>query len=328
MTQRPFVAVTSTAPPSRGAALLAAMLTVTLVAALAATALWQQWRSVEIEAAERSRVQSAWILTGALDWSRLILREDARTGGADHLAEPWATPLAEARLSSFLSLDKTVTDDEQDAFLSGQIIDAQSRLNITNLVDGQQISEPALRAFGKLFELAGVPPDQLAALVENLRRALDARAGNRLAGNAPLLPQRVEQLGWLGLSAMSIQALKPYVTILPVATPVNLNTASAEVIYASFPHLDLSDARRLVARRQLAPYRSLNDAVQAVGALGGQTHEAQHAVATRFFEVRGRLRLDQSTLEERSLVQRNGLDVKTLWRERWVSGDSPTGAAL
>lgn len=29
----------------RGAALLAAMLTVTLVATLAATALWQQWRS-------------------------------------------------------------------------------------------------------------------------------------------------------------------------------------------------------------------------------------------------------------------------------------------
>jgi len=32
----------------RGAALLAAMLTVTLVATLAATALWQQWRSVEV----------------------------------------------------------------------------------------------------------------------------------------------------------------------------------------------------------------------------------------------------------------------------------------
>jgi len=39
----------------RGAALLAAMLTVTLVATFAATALWQQWRSVEVEAAERRR---------------------------------------------------------------------------------------------------------------------------------------------------------------------------------------------------------------------------------------------------------------------------------
>ena len=85
-----------------GAALLAAMLTVTLVATMAAAAMWQQWRSVEVEAAERSRVQSAWILSGALDWARLILREDARSGGADHLAEPWAVPLQEARLSTCL----------------------------------------------------------------------------------------------------------------------------------------------------------------------------------------------------------------------------------
>src|SRR4029079_17079505 len=83
----------------RGAALLMAMLTVTLVATFAAAALWQQWRSIEVEAAERSRVQSAWILPGALDWARLVLREDVKSGGADHLGEPWAVPLQEARLS-------------------------------------------------------------------------------------------------------------------------------------------------------------------------------------------------------------------------------------
>ena len=61
---------------SRGAALLTAMLTVTLVATFAAAALWQQWRSVEVETAERDRLQAAWVLSGALDWARLILRED------------------------------------------------------------------------------------------------------------------------------------------------------------------------------------------------------------------------------------------------------------
>ncbi len=49
-----------------GAALLAAMLTVTLVASFAAAAMWQQWRSVEVETAERARIQAAWILIGAL----------------------------------------------------------------------------------------------------------------------------------------------------------------------------------------------------------------------------------------------------------------------
>jgi general secretion pathway protein K len=87
--------------PQRGAALLAAMLTVALVATFAAGALWQQWKSIEIESAERQRTQARWLLTGALDWARVILREDARSGDAsapaDHLAEPWAVPLQEAR---------------------------------------------------------------------------------------------------------------------------------------------------------------------------------------------------------------------------------------
>ena len=30
------------------------------------------------------------------------------------------------------------------------------------------------------------------------------------------------------------------------------------------------------------------------------------------------LRLDQTTVEERSVLQRDGLDVKVLWRERGV----------
>ena len=106
----------------RGAALLLAMLTVTLVATFAAAAVWQQWRSTEIETAERARLQSGWILAGALDWSRLILQEDARQGGADHLSEPWAVPLMEARLSTFLAAERNITVDAgnlpDDAFLS------------------------------------------------------------------------------------------------------------------------------------------------------------------------------------------------------------------
>src|ERR1700712_5478107 len=101
-------------PRQHGAALLAAMLTVTLVATLAAGAMWQQWRGAEVEAAHRSRVQSSWILAGVLDWARLILREDFQAGNIDHLAEPWAVPLQEARLSTFLAADPNNTMDSGD----------------------------------------------------------------------------------------------------------------------------------------------------------------------------------------------------------------------
>lgn len=311
----------------QGAALLAAMLTVTLVASLAAAALWNQWRNIEVEVAERSRLQASWVLTGALDWARLILREDSRSGGADHLAEPWAIPLEEARLSTFLSADKSTTVDTDDtmlqAFLSGGISDIQARMNVQNLVDGTKLSEPALAAFGKLYDQLGLPPAELALVADKLLLALDAAqassttsATSATATTAPpLMPQRVNQLVWLGMSARSLEALRPHISLLPVRTPVNLNTASAVVLYASIPGLDMAQAQRLVSSRQLSHFRTLADAGKIVGDNKIQLNEAQFSVNSRFFEVRGRLRLDQSVVQETSVVQRDALDVKTLWRE-------------
>ena len=314
----------------RGAALLLAMLTVTLVATLAAASLWQQWRSVEIEAAERQRVQSAWILTGALDWARLILREDARSGGADHLAEPWAVPLQESRLSTFLAADRDNTggmasEDQVDAFLSGQITDMQSRLNLLNLVDDSKISEVSLAAFSRLFSLLNLPPQELTLLAQQLQLALDSTKYNSTDARIPLVPRRVEDLGWLGLHPATVAALRPYVSVLPVRTPVNLNTASAEVLVASVPKLSMADAQKLVAARASKYFRSTADASAVLNQSGIAFSESEQGVATRYFEVLGRLRMGSAILLERSLVQHDGINVSTLWRER-VAAD-PGGNA-
>jgi general secretion pathway protein K len=316
----------------RGAALLMAMLIVTLVASFAGAAAWQQWRAVEVEAAERSRLQAGWILVGALDWARLILREDARSGGADHLAEPWAVALQESRLSSFLAADKNNTalsEQEADAelFLSGQIVDMQSRLNINNLVENGKISDPDLRSFAKLFELLDLDQIELMRMVENLRLAMDTNPESPSAQLAPLLPQRVEQLGWLGLSASSLARLRPFIALLPIRTPVNLNTAPVEVLYASFPTLELDGARRIVAQRERQHFRAPSEVAQVVPNLANELNAGQ-SIASRFFEVRGRLRLQDTMVQERSLVQRNGLDVRTVWRERATLGKIDAQASL
>ena len=315
------------AATQRGAAILTAMLTVVLVASLAASTLWLQWRAVEVEAAERNRTQAAWVLTGALDWARLILREDARKGGADHLAEPWAIPLEQARLSTFLAADRNNASSEdatENAFLSGQIIDLQSRLNVTNLVRAGKVDEPSRLAFERLFELLNLPDSELDVMIENLSLIQD-RSPEGLANSAvPLAPQELDQLSWVGLSASSIARLRPYVTILPVATPVNLNTASAEVIYACVPEFEMVDAMRLVRARGAAHFSTLDDAAKAAGNASAKFVEAQHSVKTSYFEVRGSLQLDQATVQEQSLVTRAVMEVTTLSRRRSAApSDTP-----
>ena len=310
----------------RGAAILTARLTVVLVATLAAASLWQQWRSVEVEEAQRARVQSAWLLVGALDWARLILREDVRSGNIDHLGEPWAVPLEEARLSTFFAADSSASDRADDAlqaFISGDIVDLQSRLNVTNLVENGQVSLSSIQAFDKLFGLLNLPNNELGRMAENLRFALDTSADNRSGNQAPLLPQRVEQLVWLGVSQRAIAALTPYITVLPARTAVNLNTASAEVLFACVEGLDMAGARQLVTARALNHFQTLSDASKLMGGAATRVVEGQHSVSSRFFEVRGRLRLEQAIVQERSLVQRDGLEVKTLWRERMAGLPAP-----
>jgi general secretion pathway protein K len=317
-----------------GAALLAAMLTVTMVATLAAAALWQQWRNVEVEAAERARVQTTWILNGALDWARLILRED-RARNVDHLGEPWAVPLQEARLSTFLAADQNNNSDSGDAvnvFLSGDITDLQSRLDIHLLHTAAGRNEKGVEAFARLFEALGLPQAQLAALAENIRFAADISVDNRSASRAPLMPQRVEQLVWLGLAPETVAALAPYVTMIPVPgtgqagpmTRVNLNTAPAEVIYAVGSNISLADARKLVAAREQQPFRAMTDVTALLS--GGGTFDAGLAgFSSDYFEIRGRLRNEEAVLEERSIVQRSTLRI--LRRERGTS-DSLSQAAV
>jgi general secretion pathway protein K len=314
--------------PPRGAALLLAMVILTIVATIASGMVWQQNRAIQVEAAERARAQAAWILAGALDWARLILREDdrvnqqrQRTGQLpyDGLDEPWATPLAEARLSSFLAADRDNNADEgPEAFLSGSIVDAQSRWNLRGLIapDGKVV--PAqMEALRVLVELAGAPVDTAERIAAALRDAwAPAAAADPGAVRArPVAPARFSDLAWLGIEPQTLARLEPWVTLLPVPTPVNVNTASREAIMAAIDKLDLGTAERLVQARQRSPFESLA-AISAQLGPNAKFDESRISVISRWFEISGRLRLEERVLEERSLVERRDNDVVVRRRER------------
>jgi general secretion pathway protein K len=294
-----------------GAALLIAMTLLALVSTLAAGMVWQQHRAVQVEAAERSRTQSAWILNGALDWARLILREDARSGAPTALSEPWATPLAEARLSTFLAADKdNNVDSGPDAFLSGTITDLQSRYNLRNLVESGKIVEAELAALQRLCEFAGAPTDTAGRIADGLHAAWSsADAG------APIAPRTIGQLRWLGLEASVLERVQPYLEILPVRTTVNLNTADRDVIVAVSPGLDTGAAEALIQARQRRAFKDLGAARELLPT-PALLNERNVGIKSNYFEVRGRLRLDERVLEERSVVERRGLDVVPILRER------------
>lgn len=325
----------------RGSALLMAMVIVTMVATLAASMVWMQWRSVQVESAERSMVQSQWVLRGFLDYGRIFLREDARTGGPDHLGEQWAVPLAEVSIAAFLAADKDNTEEAPEGFLSGQILDATARYNLYNLLrvvdDPVAIDPDQLAAFLRLCEYANVAPSvaqnlakqfQLAMLAAEAKdgdlNAIGGEAGRR---NAPLVPQTLDQLVWLGIDAGTIERLRPYVVMYPVreTVPINVNTASREVLAAIVPGLDLSRADRLIQARQSKPFKSLADMTAVLGTIS--TGAASLAVKSEYFELQGRMRLSDRILSQRYIVKRESDGAVTTLVENSVFGvesSSPT----
>jgi general secretion pathway protein K len=163
--------------------------------------------------------------------------------------------------------------------------------------------------------VAGAPSDTAGRWSEALRQAWAPTTEGSGAGSAPLRPQTVADLAWLGLDKATLARLAPFVVLLPVATPVNANTASREVLVAAIENLDLGTAERLVQTRQRKPFESL-EAVKALLPITTVVEASRIGVASNWFEVSGRLRLEERILEERSLLLRENNTVTVRRRER------------
>ena len=276
----------------------------------------QQWRLVSVESAEREGQQAQWLLTGALDWARLVLREDARSSRVDHGAEPWAMPLREARLSGFLTASAqgvlTLNDAlAEQVFFSGRIVDLQSRLNVTNLLGETGVDPVARRAFARLYQIVGLPETELDEWTQRLWES--HRVPSKTQATLP--PQRLTQLTWLGLSPASLAKLRPYITLLPERTPVNLNTASEEVLHACVDGLNLATAKTWVQARDQQPFESLEAIQQQWGSAAQAISAPLHSVQTRYFLAHGRLRDSQREWMVDAVMKREGWQVTTLWQQ-------------
>jgi len=219
--------------------------------------------------------------------------------------------------------------------LSGQISDQQALLNVRNLVLDGKPNPSSLLAFGRLFSMLNLPRSQLNLLVDRLLAADAASAKPNASANAnanaianeavesdstaPFKPYRMEHLTWLGLPKTTVNALAPYATLLPTPTPLNLNTASAEVLSVSVPGMDRARAQQWVAARATAHFKTVAEAfkVGGVSESGSGAAEAKDfSVNSRYFAVRGRLRLGNSSVQELSLVERVSPSVTVIWRQR------------
>ena len=286
----------------RGLALIVAMLVAALAAAVAISVATAQAQWSALVEHRRDQVQAQSIALAGIEWSRQILDADARATAIDHLGEPWALPLPATPV--------------ENGSVEGRIVDAQSLFNVNNLASGPHGAFEH-RRFERLFDALRVQRSTLAAIgdwvdaddVAAADGAEDAwyRTAPQpgLAANMPAT--RIQELGAVrGMTAETLATLAGYVTALPVDTPLNVNTASAELLAASLAIPDPGQLAALVASRAQQPFASVaafRERLPSGVALGD---EAMYAVASRFFLVTVRARQGDTIAQARALIERGG----------------------
>ncbi|MFN7644258.1 MAG: type II secretion system minor pseudopilin GspK [Burkholderiales bacterium] len=320
MNPRPSLASVARAR-QRGAAIITAMLVVTLAAVVVSSLFWRQHVAVRSVENRLALAQARWIERAALDWAKVILRADARaTGTVDHLGEAWAVPVLDTRMDETVTAGAKLDEgSSRAALLAGQIYDAQARFNLSALVDGRGApSAPQVKALRKLLSLLGKPESAADPIVARVVQASDTIApdGKVTPATRPPLTRLADLLDVPNLDPSVVAVLEAHAIVLPSnTTRINLNTAGPEVLAAAIEGLDVSGARRFVANRERVPVIDLAMAGTAFGS-NVTLDPGLLSVGSSFFLVSGVIRYDRVESQTETLLQRKNNDVEVIWQLR------------
>lgn len=217
----------------RGVALITAVLIVALATALAVDVGFkgylQQRRSASLFAID----QAYQVALGGEAWAADVLRRDRQQSTEqDDFTEEWATPIPPIPI--------------EGGQFEGQLEDMQGRFNLNSLVvldDGEVRTDPlAVKRFERLLEILELEPRWAAIIADwvdpdgepNFPEGAEDMVYSALTppyrtANMPIT-RASELLAIHEFGLERYRRLEPFVTALPIGTPINLCTASAEVL--------------------------------------------------------------------------------------------------
>lgn len=284
----------SSSASQRGSATLTAMIVMVLAAIILSSLIWQQHLAIRQLEYQRDRRQAEWLHIAATDFARFVLAEDSRATPIDQLGEPWAIPLADTKIADFLR-GVDIPQEIRHVSLIGQVTDAQSRFNLNSLVDATGQSNPqALAVFQRLLENSGAD------------RSLAQQVANRLMQSKFFFRDVTELAGFTGFTQALLQRLKPSLVALPENTPINVNTANAEVLRAVFQGMTSSQANAFISGRLETPLKSTTEARNLLTRIGvNQTGETSLIdVKSGFFIARSEVRFGEALYVGQSILRR------------------------
>ena len=245
----------------RGIALLTILVMVALATILAATIAKRQTNTSENTGYLMRQDQSLLYAKSAEAFFSELLIQDSDNGSSiDHLQENWAKPMPAFPV--------------EDGFVSGRLLDESGKFNLNNLLkaDGS-VDDSARRWFEKLLQRVGLPAELSQAVIDwqdaddettgamgaesNYYQGLDP---SYLASNTRF--HQVEELKLVrGFEGKNYDLIAPYVTALPEATKINMNTAAPLLLASIDTKIDVKTVEQELKAKQaeLTYFNSVED---------------------------------------------------------------------
>jgi len=298
----------------QGVALITALLVVAMATIAAVAMATRQQLDIRRTASLLHGEQAYSYVLGAESWAQVVLARDLRESGIDTLEEDWST-------------QPPVSFVEGGAIF-GRIIDLQGRFNVNNLVAGGAPDNEAIERFKRLLTLLELDETLADPLVDWIDENIDVRFPDGAedetymlldtpyrAANQPLVD--ISELRLVkGYDVEVIEKLRPFIVALPEPTPINVNTASAEVLSTVADDLSTSDGEKLVDARGEEGFESVDSFKQDPTLNSKDVTDASVSVSSQWFLMVSEANIGQGRARLASLIQRSPRGVLVVRRQR------------
>jgi general secretion pathway protein K len=267
----------------RGAALIIALLLTALGAAVASQLIQPLAGWLAREYTARDTQASYTLADAAATWSLTVLTGDARASTIDHYGELWAIALPPTQV--------------EGGTIEGRITDLQAKFNLNSVAPNGVRSEANVTVATAIFARAGVPLElaqRLADAIDQDSITANGQSESQVYGTSfqnAKLDALSDLLSLGGFNSAHVEALAQWATVLPEASTINVNTASAEMLAAALPMIESAQWTKALAQRQVKPFTSIAEFSTAIGT---QVQDSAFSVNAQYFEINSLILFDNT----------------------------------
>lgn len=239
-----------------------AIITALLIVAIATTVSVAISTRLQLDVRRTGNIISgdqAYLYTLAAEsWSQRILKDDREENEIDHLEENWAIELPPLPV--------------EGGYIQGKLTDLQSCFNLNSVLDANADNPIARTRLERLLNNFGIDKGHAQAIIDwldnDLQTTIPDGAEDVYYMNLER-PYRTANTPMLSVSELRLirgfddpqvyDTLLPHICAFGVSTPINVNTASAEVLRSLADELGEADAEKIIEQRNESAFNDINE---------------------------------------------------------------------